>query len=151
MNSFLSSFLPSKTLIILKSSEFILFLSCNLKIELTTKWKIHHQYQLKIQKKDGETFVMSFHSFIEHILLLRQVIQHAEMRIKGTSLDSFIKTYCMKMSQSEMNSADQQSKLPREIEWIWHVHRLHPLKYLNDCNKQLSTGLVDKKMLKLFQ
>jgi hypothetical protein len=54
------------------------------------------------------------------------------------------------MAQGEMKTADQQSKLPWQIEWIWHVHRLHPIDYLNDC-KQLSDGLVDKKALRLMQ
>ena len=57
-------------------------------------------YTTEIQTKDGKTSVMSFHSFVEHILFFQQVIQHPEMIIKGTLLDSFIKTYCMKMSKS---------------------------------------------------
>lgn len=34
-----------------------------------------------------------------------------------------------------------------DIEWIWHVHRLHPLDYYNDCIKGSYGGkLVDKKV-----
>jgi hypothetical protein len=49
------------------------------------------------------------------------------------------------MVKGRLRTEKQQSKLPWQIEWIWHVHRLHPLEYLNDCTKQLSHRLVDKQ------
>jgi hypothetical protein len=99
--------------------------------------------------KDGTNFVISYHAFVEHILLLRKVIHHPEMRKEGPLLDSVIQDYCQRMARGEMRTTDQQLKLPWEIEWIWHVHRLHPLTYLNDCSTQLSDGLVDKKTIRL--
>ncbi|CAF1127650.1 unnamed protein product [Rotaria sp. Silwood1] len=55
------------------------------------------------------------------------------------------------MARHEINTKHQQIKLPIETEWIWHVHRLHPLSYYNDCTKQLSDGkLVDKKVRQLL-
>ena len=86
---------------------------------MENSWSISiKNYAIKIQTKNGKTSIKSFHSFVEHIFLLQQVIQYPGMRIKGTLFDSFIKIYCMKMSKSEMSLADQQSKLPWEIEWI---------------------------------
>jgi hypothetical protein len=44
-----------------------------------------------------------------------------------------------------MQNKNQQVQLPWQVEWIWHVHRLHPLDYYNDCKKQLRDGkIVDK-------
>jgi len=106
-------------------------------------------YAAKIETKDGTNFVIPYHSFVEHLLLLRKVINHPEMRKEGPLLDSFIQDYCQRMVRGEMKTADQQLILPWEIEWIWHVHRLHPLEYLNDCRNQLADGLVDKKAIRL--
>ncbi|CAF1363324.1 unnamed protein product [Rotaria sordida] len=65
-------------------------------------------------------------------------------------LNYYIKDYCKRMSKGKMRTYDQQENLPWQLEWIWHVHRLHSLAYLNDCNKQLSDELVDKKCPKLI-
>jgi len=55
------------------------------------------------------------------------------------------------MAQEEMVNKKQQLRLPWEIEWIWHVHRLHPLVYDKDC-KQLPDGkLVDKMVYNLIK
>jgi hypothetical protein len=108
-------------------------------------------YISPIETKDGKTFKMTYHALVEHIFLLRKVIKHPEVTKEGPVLDNLIKNYCKRMAQGEMRTADQQSELPWQIEWIWHVHRLHPLDYLNDCEKQLSDGLVDKKATQLIQ
>jgi len=55
------------------------------------------------------------------------------------------------MAQQEMTTKRQQLKLPWQIEWIWHVHRLHPLVYEKDC-KQLPDGkLVDKMVYNMIK
>ncbi|CAF1370637.1 unnamed protein product [Rotaria sordida] len=52
-------------------------------------------------------------------------------------LNYYIKDYCKRMSKGKMRTYDQQENLPWQLEWIWHVHRLHSLAYLNDyCDKQ---------------
>ncbi len=43
-----------------------------------------------------------------------------------------------------MSTKKQQLKLPWQIEWIWHVHRLHPIAYDKDCQQLLDRKLVDK-------
>jgi hypothetical protein len=55
------------------------------------------------------------------------------------------------MIDGEMKTEKQQSRLPWQTDWIWHVHRLHPIHYLNDCRKQLRDGLVQKKTVRLIQ
>jgi hypothetical protein len=107
-------------------------------------------YIAKIETKNGGKFNMSYHSLVEHILLLRAVINHPDVTKDGPLLDYLVKDYCKRMAQDEMRTKDQQSKLPWQIEWIWHVHRLHPLAYLNDCSK-LSNGLVDKEVRKFIK
>jgi hypothetical protein len=107
-------------------------------------------YISPIETKDGKTFKITYHALVEHIFLLRKVIKHPEVTKKGPVLDNLITNYCKCMAQGEMKTADQQSELPWQIEWIWHVHRLHPLHYLDDCEKQLSGGLVDTKPRQLI-
>ncbi|CAF1299943.1 unnamed protein product [Rotaria sordida] len=103
----------------------------------------------KIIKQDGTTFTISYHELVDHILLLRQVINHPEMTQQGDVLENFIKDYCEKMARQEMKFRHQQLELPWQIDWIWHVHRLHPLAYYNDCCKQLTDGEpVDQKIQK---
>ncbi|CAF3427001.1 unnamed protein product, partial [Rotaria socialis] len=83
------------------------------------------------------------------------VIDRPELTEEGPLLNQFIKDYCNRMAGRKMETIRQQMNLPLEIEWIWHVHRLHPIAYYNDCTKQLSDGQVlDKKIcqvLKNFQ
>jgi hypothetical protein len=112
--------------------------------------KSYPNYRGKTKTKDGRTFIISYRTFVEHILLLRKVINHPEMKKEGPLLDSVIQDYCQRMARDEMRTTDQQLKLPWQIEWIWHVHRLHPLTYLNDCSTQLSDGLVDKNAVTLI-
>jgi hypothetical protein len=88
---------------------------------------------------------------VEHIFLLQKVIKHSEMTKQGRELDNYIQEYCQRMAQDQVKTTDQQLKLPWQIEWIWYVHRLHPLHYLNDCQEQLSDGLVDTKARSLIQ
>ncbi|CAF5084424.1 unnamed protein product, partial [Rotaria sp. Silwood1] len=107
-------------------------------------------YPVIIKPKNGKQFSMMYHSLIEHILLLRKVINHPEMSQEGPELNYYINDYCKRMSKGKMRTYDQQENLPWQLEWICHVHRLHPLAYLNDCNKQLSDELVDKKCPKLI-
>ncbi len=105
----------------------------------------HANHTVRIETRDGKIFQMSYYALVEHILLLRKVIDDPEMTKEGLTLSFFILDYCKRMGQNEMRTKDQQSKLPWQIEWIWHVHRLHPLHYFNDCQKQLSGGLVTKQ------
>ncbi|CAF2705453.1 unnamed protein product [Rotaria sp. Silwood2] len=103
----------------------------------------------RIRTKDGNELRISQKDLVEHILLLRQVIAHPEMTNDGQRLDHFINDYCERMARLEIINKDQHMHLPWEIEWIWHVHRLHPVNYSNDCTKQLSDGeILDKKVLK---
>jgi hypothetical protein len=53
------------------------------------------------------------------------MIAHPEM-MQEERLNRFIEEYCRRMSQQEMTTKHQQRRLPWRIEWIWHVHRLHP-------------------------
>ena len=106
-------------------------------------------YTSRIETKNEKVFKMTFHSLVEHILLLRQVIHHPQMTEDGEILTNFIDIYCQKMSQGQMQTAQQQVDLPWQVEWIWHVHRLHPLNYLDDCTKQLQCGLIDKQITKI--
>ncbi|CAF1256041.1 unnamed protein product [Adineta steineri] len=109
-------------------------------------------FEATIQIKDGITFRISYADLVDHVLLLRKVISHPEMTEQGVELDYFIQDYCKRMAQQEMISKKQQLKLPWQIEWIWHVHRLHPIAYFNDCTKQLQGGnLVDKLAYNLIE
>jgi hypothetical protein len=47
------------------------------------------------------------------------------------------------MALGEMKTQKQQFKLSWQIEWIWHVYRLHPLDYFKDCKERL----VDEQAL----
>ncbi|CAF2896828.1 unnamed protein product [Rotaria sp. Silwood2] len=54
------------------------------------------------------------------------------------------------MARQEIVAKHKQRRLPWQINWIWHVHRLHPMAYNNDCTKQLLNGeLVDKTYRRL--
>ncbi|GAV07276.1 hypothetical protein RvY_17134 [Ramazzottius varieornatus] len=51
------------------------------------------------------------------------------------------------MANQELDTRKQQRKLPWPEEWIWRVHRLHPVAYHNDCVKLLAAGVaIDKKI-----
>jgi hypothetical protein len=106
---------------------------------------------LIVQIEQGNEFKIPYADLIDHILLLRQVISHPEMTQEGPMLDYFIKDYCKRMAKLKMITKQQQLKLPWQIEWIWHVHRLHPLVYDKDC-KQLRDGqLVDKMVYNMIK
>lgn len=107
-------------------------------------------FDATIALKTKEKFTISYHLFAEHILLLRKVIKHPEMTTAGPKLDAAIFDYCQRMAHNGMRTPEQQQKLPWQIEWIWHVHRLHPINYRDDCEQQLSDGLVDKTDSKIF-
>jgi hypothetical protein len=103
-----------------------------------------------IHTSNGAVFRQSYLDLVDHILLLRQVIAHPEMTEKGDKLDYIIQDYCHRMSNNQLMSKYQQSNLPCQIEWIWHVHRLHPVAYLNDCTKQIPGNyFIDKKIQKV--
>jgi len=103
-----------------------------------------------IQTNTGAIFRLFYPDLVDHILLLRQVIAHPEMIEKGEKLNSFVHDYCHRMSKNEMMSKRRQLELPWQIDWIWHVHRLHPINYLNDCIQQVPGGyFIDKKTRKL--
>ncbi|CAF3092897.1 unnamed protein product, partial [Rotaria sp. Silwood2] len=107
------------------------------KSNINTEVEINHDEPLKI----------TFEDFIDHILLLRKVINHSDMTQDRKLLNQYIDEYCQKMAREEMVTDDQRSQLSWEILWIWHVHRLHPLAYYNDCTSQLPNGqLVDPKV-----
>mgnify|MGYP002385286173 FL=1 len=108
-------------------------------------------YTSRIETKSGKVFKMTFHSLVEHIFLLRQVIHNPQMTEDGEILTKYIDIYCQKMSQGQMQTAQQQVDLPWQVEWIWHVHRLHPLNYLDDCTKQLQCGLIDKQITEIHK
>ena len=108
-------------------------------------------FNVTVQTKQGDKFQIPYADLTDHILLLRQVIAHPEMMQEGPMLDYFIKDYCKRMAQQEMTAKREQLKLPWQIEWIWHVHRLHPLAYEKDC-QQLSDGkLVDKMVYNMIK
>jgi hypothetical protein len=108
-------------------------------------------FTVTLQTRGGDKFQIPYADLTDHILLLRQVITHLEMTQEGPMLDYFIKDYCKRMAQQEMTTKQQQIKLPWQIEWIWHVHRLHPLIYEKDC-KQLRDGkLVDKMVYNMIK
>ncbi|CAF1274545.1 unnamed protein product [Rotaria magnacalcarata] len=103
-----------------------------------------------IVTKSGSVFRLSYFDLVDHIILLRQVVVHPEMIEKGDKLNYFIKDYCHRMSNNQMMSKYRQSELPWEIDWIWHVHRLHPINYYNDCIKQIPNNIfIDKRIQKL--
>ncbi|CAF4243823.1 unnamed protein product, partial [Rotaria sordida] len=110
---------------------------------------IPHFYA-NIRTSDGKTFTLSHRNFVDHIILLRRVIAHPEMTQQGETLNYFIEDYCRRMAHQAITTRYKQSRLPWEIDWIWHVHRLHPIAYNNDCIKQLPNGkLVDKRYQRL--
>lgn len=93
---------------------------------------------------------LSYHDLADHILLLRRVIAHPELTQEGPILNYFIREYYLRMAGRKMRTAFQQTMLPWQIDWIWHVHRLHPLAYYHDCMHSFAGGeLVDKHYLSL--
>lgn len=103
-----------------------------------------------IVTSNGAVFHLPYWNLVDHIVLLRQVIAHPEMIEMGDKLDNVIQDYCDRMSKNKLMSKYQQLNLPWQIEWIWHVHRLHPIAYLNDCIKQIpGSYFIDKKDQKL--
>ncbi|CAF2154528.1 unnamed protein product [Rotaria magnacalcarata] len=110
---------------------------------------IPHHYA-HIRTKDEKTFKFSYLALVDHIVLLRQVVAHPEMNQPGETLNYFIKDYCRRFASRGIRTKRQQRRLPWQTEWIWHVHRLHPLTYYDDCTKIPSNGkLIDKKYLRL--
>ncbi|CAF4571301.1 unnamed protein product [Rotaria sp. Silwood2] len=104
------------------------------------------RYCAHICTNDGKIFKLSYRALVDHIVLLRLVTAHPEITEPGETLNYFIEDYCRRMVHQEMNTRHQQQALPWQIEWIWHVHRLHPVAYNDDCTKQLSSRqVVDKK------
>lgn len=106
-------------------------------------------FSATIQMKGGDQFQITYADLVDHVLLLRRVISNPGMTIEGPMLDYFIKDYCKRMAQQEMTTKKQQLKLPWQVEWIWHVHRLHPLIYDKDCKSLPGGALVDKKVYNL--
>ncbi|CAF1472414.1 unnamed protein product, partial [Rotaria sordida] len=105
---------------------------------------------VNIHTSDGKTLALSSRDFVDHIVLLRRVIAHPEMTQQGETLNYYIDDYCRRMAHPGIATKHKQRRLPWQIDWIWHVHRLHPIAYDNDCTKQLPNGiLVDKKYRRL--
>ncbi|CAF4187705.1 unnamed protein product [Rotaria socialis] len=90
-----------------------------------------------IHTSSGAVFRLSYWDLVDHILLLRQVSNHPEMTEKGEKLDFYVQDYCYRMSKNQIMSKRQQSELSWQTDWIWQVHRLHPIAYYNDCIKQI--------------
>ncbi|CAF1237433.1 unnamed protein product [Adineta steineri] len=105
--------------------------------------------EAKIQTSDGQTFEIPYDALVDHVLLLRQVIKHSEIWQQEKKLNSFVEDYCRRMAYQAFTTQRQQQKLPWQIEWIWHVHRLHPIAYNNDCINQLPDHkVVNKKYIR---
>lgn len=83
-------------------------------------------FDTNIRIGNKKTFKIPYRNLVDHVVLLRQVIAHPEIMQQGEVLNSFIEDYCKRMSQQQMKTKYQQRRLPWQIEWIWHVHRLHP-------------------------
>ncbi|CAF1579869.1 unnamed protein product [Rotaria magnacalcarata] len=90
-----------------------------------------------IHTSSGAVFRFCYWDLVDHILLLRQVSNHPEMTEKGEKLDFYIQDYCYRMSKNQIMSKRQQSELSWQTDWMWQVHRLHPVAYYNDCIKQI--------------
>ncbi|CAF2051950.1 unnamed protein product [Rotaria magnacalcarata] len=104
-------------------------------------------YKVKVRTKNGTIFKIYYRDLVDHLLLLRKVISQPQLTEEGPLLKAAIQDYCERMSLGSISKKEQQTKLPWQVEWIWHVHRLHPLHYAEDCTKQLSSGeIVDKKI-----
>ncbi|CAF1362801.1 unnamed protein product [Rotaria sp. Silwood1] len=87
---------------------------------------------VQVCTSSNKLFALTYSALIDHAKLLREVIAHPEMTKEGTTLDYFIKQYCIRMQNDEMGTSYQQWLLPWQIDWIWHVHRLHPVAYFHD-------------------
>lgn len=107
-------------------------------------------YDAIIRTSEGQEFKLSYRALVDHILLLRVVSTHSEMTQPGETLNYYVEDYCQRIANKKMMTKQQQQDLPWQIEWIWHIHRLHPLAYIKDCTEQLPNGKVlDKKCLRL--
>jgi len=84
---------------------------------------------------------------VDHILLLREVIEHPERIQKGETFTYFIGDYCRRLGRQKMRRTRQQQRLQWQTDWIWHVDHRHPIAYKNDCTQQFTDAkLVDKKI-----
>ncbi|CAF3119905.1 unnamed protein product [Rotaria sp. Silwood2] len=107
-------------------------------------------FDANIRTSDGKTFKLSFRDFVDHIVLLRRVIEHPEMTQEGEALNYFIEDYCRRMAHQAITARHKQWRLPWQIDWLWHAHRLHTIAYNDDCTKQLADGkFVDKRYRRL--
>ncbi|CAM4920349.1 unnamed protein product [Rotaria socialis] len=104
-------------------------------------------YKVNVRTKNGTVFEIYYRDLVDHVLLLRKIISQPRLTEESPLLEAAIQDYCERMLLGSISKKEQQSKLPWQIEWIWHVHRLHPLHYAEDCTKRLSSGeIVDKKI-----
>lgn len=117
----------------------------------TSSWSSSIPYLTTyIRTRSGAVFSISYSDLVDHIILLRHVIDHPQLIENGKSLEWFIYDYCYRMSNNKLMSKSQQIKLPWQTDWIWHVHRLHPVAYYNDCIKLVPGGyFIDKKVQRL--
>ena len=67
----------------------------------------------------------------------------------GPSCVTLSRTIANVWRKDRCEAGKLKKNLPWQIRWVWHVHRLHPLAYLNDCQKQLADGLVTEYNFKL--
>ncbi|CAF1418658.1 unnamed protein product [Didymodactylos carnosus] len=108
-------------------------------------------YKDKSKSRSLEGFVLDPYAFVNHILLLCAVIAYPELTKSGPLLDYFVNEYCHRMSNhKKLMDKKHQQELPFEIEWIWHVHRLHPITYQRDLqtNQISNMDVYEKKKVK---
>ncbi|CAF1432356.1 unnamed protein product [Didymodactylos carnosus] len=109
-----------------------------------------HSTAVKTRTQYNETHWFEFADLIDHVILLKKVIARPQLTKTGPELASAIASYCYRMARGDMLSSKYQQSLPIEIDWIWHVHRLHPVVYYKDCRKQLGQ-IVDKQCYNLTE
>ena len=108
-----------------------------------------NNYFVNIETKTAPPIPLYVHPLLHHLQLLDIVADNTEMLEDGPVLRHFIKDYCRLMAHGQMRSKGAQKKLTWQIQWVWHVHRLHPLAYVDDCQKQLADGLVTEYRVKV--
>lgn len=92
-------------------------------------------------------YVLSYYDYKDHLALLRTVRQHPELTQVGPRLSWAVQAYCRAMADGTIAnlSGPGAKPLSLEVEWIWHIHRLHPQSYRQDCATQLGGAVVDKR------
>lgn len=104
------------------------------------------RFNTYVHTNTGRILQFSHLDLVEHVLLLRRVIAHPQLAEQSDTLHAAVNEYCYRMGNKAMFSSFQQETLPWQIDWIWHVHRLHPVAYLRDCQEQIpGSYVIDKR------